>query len=193
MFFFCYGKKATVNDTKKLWKWSLETTNLLPYKVRLLFKLVYQLKVFMRDKIGLCVRHRQINKKTRETFSFSFACELIAFASPRFTRKEKDWRIGTLKHKRIFSVIFSSLSSCLRHTSLLSDFMHMALVTKPLHLDLHFDVRRKSPKRLFFCACIFHLMLNMPYNTWKLPQELMIVLMLVLHVKIESRQAALTL
>ena len=36
-------------------------------------------------------------------------------------------------------------------------------------------------------------MLNMPYNTWKLPQELMIVLMLVLHVKIESRQAALTL
>ena len=88
-FFFCYGKKATVNDTKKLWKWSLETTNLLPYKVRLLFKLVYQLKVFMRDKIGLCVRHRQINKKTRETFSFSFACELIAFASPRFTRKRE--------------------------------------------------------------------------------------------------------
>ena len=48
-FFFCYGKKATVNHTKKLWKWSLETSNLLPYKVSLLFKLVYQLEVFMRD------------------------------------------------------------------------------------------------------------------------------------------------
>ena len=43
----------------------------------------------MRDKIGLCVQHRQINKKTRETFSFSFACELIAVASPRFTRKRE--------------------------------------------------------------------------------------------------------
>ena len=86
---FLLRQKATVNDTKKLWKWSLETTNLLPYKVRLLFKLVYQLTVFMRDKIGLCVRHRQINKKTRETFSFSFACELIAIASPRFTSKRE--------------------------------------------------------------------------------------------------------
>ena len=167
---FCYGKKATVNDTKKPWKWSLETTNLLPYKVRLSFKLVCQLTVFMRDKIGLCVRHRQIKKKTRETFSFSSACELIAIASPRSRVNEKDSRIGILKHKIIFSVIFSSLSSCLCYTSLLSDFMHMALVTKPLHLDLLVDVRRKSPKRLFFCACIFHLMLNMPYNTWKLPQ-----------------------
>ena len=47
--FSCYGKKATINDTKKLWKWSLKTTILLPYKVSLLFKLVYQLKEFMRD------------------------------------------------------------------------------------------------------------------------------------------------
>lgn len=59
---------------------------------------------------------------------------------------EKYARIGILKHKIIFSVIFSSLSLCLRHTSLLSDFMHMALVTKPLHLDLLVDVRRKAPK-----------------------------------------------
>lgn len=71
--------------------------------------------------------------------------------------------------------------------------MHMALVTKPLYLDLLIDVRRKAPKRLLFGACICHLMLNMPYHTWKPPQELMIVLMLVLHVKIESREAALTL
>ena len=71
--------------------------------------------------------------------------------------------------------------------------MHMALVTKPLYLDLLIDVRRKAPKRLLFGACICHLMLNMPYHTWKPPQELMIVLMLVLHVKIESREVALTL
>lgn len=148
----------------------------------------------MRDKIVLCVRYRQINKKTRGKRFHSLLLVSLLFLLLLVSRvNEKDARIGILKHKIIFSVIFSSLSSCLRHTSLLSDFMHMAFVTKPVHLDLVVDVRRKSPKPLFFCACIFHLVLNMPYYTWKLPQELMIVFMLILHVKIESRQAALTL